>query len=418
MIKKTILLFSFCFSLESADGVVAVVGDFPILKSSVLQSAQMLLIQKGKNSFSNQDELNLLLNESLENLINQRVLFEKAKQDTDIVVTNDDVINYMDNYIDNLIMQHGSKENLENVLDQSINSFKRESWDDVYKLIVSERFQQKILIDFDVSINDVKKFYKINSSNLPLLPKKYKFSLIEIPILPSEERKKEIYNFLISLKDSIKALSFEKLAIAHSEDPGSSYNGGDLGYISRGTLVKEYEKVAFGLEIGQISDPILSEFGYHLILLVDKKGEKIRTKHILKTITPNNLDREKARENLIKINNIVSNNISSFDSIATVFSKKENNISSVKNDWIYSTDMDERIEKELSSLQENSISFPIEMDNSFLLIKLNNKQEETNPTLDNSWTFIKNLAYQDKLTSKLNKLLNVYKNEIYIKYYD
>ena len=418
MIKKTILLFSFCFSLESADGVVAVVGDFPILKSSVLQSAQMLLIQKGKNSFSNQDELNLLLNESLENLINQRVLFEKAKQDTDIVVTNDDVINYMDNYIDNLIMQHGSKENLENVLDQSINSFKRESWDDVYKLIVTERFQQKILIDFDVSINDVKKFYKINSSNLPLLPKKYKFSLIEIPILPSEERKKEIYNFLISLKDSIKALSFEKLAIAHSEDPGSSYNGGDLGYISRGTLVKEYEKVAFGLEIGQISDPILSEFGYHLILLVDKKGEKIRTKHILKTITPNNLDREKARENLIKINNIVSSNISSFDSIATVFSKKENNISSVKNDWIYSTDMDERIEKELSSLQENSISFPIEMDNSFLLIKLNNKQEETKPTLDNSWTFIKNLAYQDKLTSKLNKLLNVYKNEIYIKYYD
>ena len=418
MIKKTILLFSFCFSLESADGVVAVVGDFPILKSSVLQSAQMLLIQKGKKSFSNQDELNLLLNESLENLINQRVLFEKAKQDTDIVVTNDDVINYMDNYIDNLIMQHGSKENLENVLDQSINSFKRESWDDVYKLIVTERFQQKILIDFDVSINDVKKFYKINSSNLPLLPKKYKFSLIEIPILPSEERKKEIYNFLISLKDSIKALSFEKLAIAHSEDPGSSYNGGDLGYISRGTLVKEYEKVAFGLEIGQISDPILSEFGYHLILLVDKKGEKIRTKHILKTITPNNLDREKARENLIKINNIVSSNISSFDSIATVFSKKENNISSVKNDWLYATDMDERIEKELSSLQENSISFPIEMDNSFLLIKLNNKQEETNPTLDNSWTFIKNLAYQDKLTSKLNKLLNVYKNEIYIKYYD
>tara|TARA_Y100001935_G_scaffold236784_1_gene221745 strand:+ start:586 stop:1842 length:1257 start_codon:yes stop_codon:yes gene_type:complete len=418
MIKKTILLFSFCFSLESADGVVAVVGDFPILKSSVLQSAQMLLFQKGKNSFSNQDELNLLLNESLENLINQRVLFEKAKQDTDIVVTNDDVINYMDNYIDNLIMQHGSKENLENVLDQSINSFKRESWDDVYKLIVTERFQQKILIDFDVSINDVKKFYKINSSNLPLLPKKYKFSLIEIPILPSEERKKEIYNFLISLKDSIKALSFEKLAIAHSEDPGSSYNGGDLGYISRGTLVKEYEKVAFGLEIGQISDPILSEFGYHLILLVDKKGEKIRTKHILKTITPNNLDREKARENLIKINNIVSSNISSFDSIATVFSKKENNISSVKNDWIYSTDMDERIEKELSSLQENSISFPIEMDNSFLLIKLNNKQEETNPTLENSWTFIKNLAYQDKLTSKLNKLLDVYKNEIYIKYYD
>ena len=404
--------------MESADGIVAVVGDFPILKSSVLQSAQMLLVQQGKQSFSNQEELDFILKESLESLINQRVLFEKAKQDTDIVVTNDDVVKYIDNYVDNLVLQHGSKENLEDVLDQSINSFKRESWDDVYKLITSERFQQKILMDFDVSINDVKTFFKKNSSDLPLLPERYKFSIIDIPVVPSDNRKKELYNFLISLKDSIKINSFEKMAMVYSDDPGSSENGGDLGYISRGTLVNEFEKVAFGLEIGQISNPVLTNFGYHLILMVDKKGEKIRTKHILKTISPDENDVETARKKLIKINDIINKNINSFDSIAIVFSKKESNMSTVRNNWVFATDMDEKIEKELSLLQKNSFSFPIEMNNSFLLVKLIDKKEEANATLENSWSFIKNLTYQEKLTKKLNELLNVYKKEIYIKYYN
>tara|TARA_A100001011_G_scaffold289190_1_gene300340 strand:- start:394 stop:1650 length:1257 start_codon:yes stop_codon:yes gene_type:complete len=418
MIRNFIIFFSFCFSMESADGIVAVVGDFPILKSSVLQSAQMLLVQQGKQSFSNQEELDFILKESLESLINQRVLFEKAKQDTDIVVTNDDVVKYIDNYVDNLVLQHGSKENLEDVLDQSINSFKRESWDDVYKLITSERFQQKILMDFDVSINDVKTFFKKNSSDLPLLPERYKFSIIDIPVVPSDNRKKELYNFLISLKDSIKINSFEKMAMVYSDDPGSSENGGDLGYISRGTLVNEFEKVAFGLEIGQISNPVLTNFGYHLILMVDKKGEKIRTKHILKTISPDENDVETARKKLIKINDIINKNINSFDSIAIVFSKKESNMSTVRNNWVFATDMDEKIEKELSLLQKNSFSFPIEMNNSFLLVKLIDKKEEANATLENSWSFIKNLTYQEKLTKKLNELLNVYKKEIYIKYYN
>ncbi|MAV59447.1 MAG: hypothetical protein CMG07_05810 [Candidatus Marinimicrobia bacterium] len=418
MIRNFIIFFSFCFSMESADGIVAVVGDFPILKSSVLQSAQMLLVQQGKQSFSNQEELDFILKESLESLINQRVLFEKAKQDTDIVVTNDDVVKYIDNYVDNLVLQHGSKENLEDVLDQSINSFKRESWDDVYKLITSERFQQKILMDFDVSINDVKTFFKKNSSDLPLLPERYKFSIIDIPVVPSDNRKKELYNFLISLKDSIKINSFEKMAMVYSDDPGSSENGGDLGYISRGTLVNKFEKVAFGLEIGQISNPVLTNFGYHLILMVDKKGEKIRTKHILKTISPDENDVETARKKLIKINDIINKNINSFDSIAIVFSKKESNMSTVRNNWVFATDMDEKIEKELSLLQKNSFSFPIEMNNSFLLVKLIDKKEEANATLENSWSFIKNLTYQEKLTKKLNELLNVYKKEIYIKYYN
>ena len=249
-------------------------GNHSISKSAVLQSAQMFLLQQGKQSFSSQQELDFLLKESLESLINQRVLFEKAKQDTEIVVTNEEVSEYIENHINNLILQQGSKENLEVALGQSISSFKKESWDDVYKLITTERFQQKILSSLNVSIKDVKEFYNIKKDSLPIIPKQFKYSVIDIPIEAGEKVKQNTFNFLKSLKDSIEIFSFEEMAKKYSEDPGSSINGGDLGYIQRGTLVKEYEKTAFQLDVGEISDPILSPFGYHLILLVDKRVKK------------------------------------------------------------------------------------------------------------------------------------------------
>ena len=411
------ILFSFLFSLEAADEVVAVVGNYSISKSSVLQSAQMFLLQQGKQTFSSQEELDFLLKESLESLINQRVLFEKAKQDTEIVVLNDEVAEYIDNHVNNLILQQGSKENLEIALDQPISSFKKESWDDVYKLIITERFQQKILSNFDVSIKEIKDFYFNKKDSLPIIPKQYKFSIIDIPIEAGESTQKEVYSFLMALKDSINISSFEKIAMKYSEDPGSALNGGDLGYIQRGTLVKEYEKAAFNLKVGEISNPILSPFGYHLILLVDKKGEKIHTKHILKTIKAGKEDVVLAQNKLKNIYSFLEQNPNSFDSLAFINSKKKNNLSSV-NELKYINEIDEYIINELESLEENGVSFPLEKEKNYQLIKLYIKKKEEVPTLLNSWSLLKNLAYQEKVIKELEKLLNVYKKEIYIKYYN
>jgi len=411
------ILFCFCFAREAADGVVAVVGDYSITKSSVLQSAQMFLVQQGKQSFSSQKELDFLLKESLESLVNQRVLFEKAKQDTDIVVSNDEVSEYIENHVNNLILQQGSKENLETALGQTISSFKKESWEDVFKLIITERFQQKILSRFDVSIKDVKDFYYNKKDSLPIIPKQYKFSLIDIPIEAGEITKNKIYSFLINLKDSINISSFEKNAKIHSDDPGSSFNGGDLGYIQRGTLVKEYEKAAFNLKIGEISNPVLSPFGYHLILLVDKKGEKIHTKHILKTFNASKEDKKQAENELKKVYSFLEKKPNLFDSLAIAYSKNKNNLSNVY-ELKYINELDENIINELNILKENTISFPIEKEKSFQLIKLYIKKEEKTATLLNSWSLLKNMAYQEKVIKELEKLINVYKSEIYIKYYN
>ncbi len=409
--------FTFLFALDSADGVVAIVGNHSISKSAVLQSAQMFLLQQGKQSFDSQKELDFLLKESLESLINQRVLFEKAKNDTDIVVSNDEVSAYIENHISSLVSQQGSKENLEKALGQSVSSFKKESWDDVYKLIMTERFQQKVLSSIDVSIKDVKSFYNNNKDSLPIIPKQYKYSIIDIPIEPGEKVKKDVVFFLNTLKDSIKKSSFEKIAQKYSEDPGSSVNGGDLGYIQRGTLVKEYEKAAFTLNPGEISSPILTPFGYHLILLVDKRGEKIHTKHILKTIQPNEDDKSFTQKKLKSIYSLLEKKPFLFDSIATDFSQNKNNLSYV-GDYKYINEIEDYIVLEINKLKEKEFSFPLEKNERYQIIKLNSIKEEQKPDLINSWSLLKNMAYQEKIIKELEKLINVYKKDIYIKYYN
>ena len=415
---RFLILFCFSFSLESADAVAAVVGNHSITKSAVLQSAQMFLLQQGKQSFSSQKELDFVLRESLESLINQRVLFEKAKNDTDIVVTNEEVSVYIENHVNSLISQQGSKENLEAALGgQSISSFKKESWDDVYKLIMTERFQQKILSNIDVSIKDVKNFYNLMKDSLPIIPKQYKYSLIDIPIEPGKKSKDNIILFLNNLKDSIKNSSFEEIAQKYSDDPGSSSVGGDLGYIKRGTLVKEYEKTAFSLNVGEISDPVLSPFGYHIILLVDKKGEKIHTKHILKNLKPNNEDIKKTQEKLQSIYSLLNNNSHLFDSISISFSKYKNN-KSIVSDFKYINEIEDYIVKELDLLNENSFSDPIYKKDRYQILKLYKKELEQKPNLTSSWSLIKNMAYQEKIIKELEVLINVYKKDIYIKYYN
>jgi peptidyl-prolyl cis-trans isomerase SurA len=110
-----------------------------------------------------------------------------------------------------------------------------------------------------------------------------------VSVLPGDEAKKETVSFLLNLKKELAAgASFSDFAKAHSLDPGSKNNGGELGWVSRGSLVQGFETVAFTQGVGVVSDPIETEFGYHIIETLEKLGGKIRVRHILMSpeITP------------------------------------------------------------------------------------------------------------------------------------
>ena len=291
-----IIILSFSFAqknIQYIDGIAAVVEDRIILKSDLAQMINMAAIQRQIDL--SDPAVFLQVQESvIQSMVDQKILLEMAEIDS-IVVEEKDVNKSLDQQVEMLIQQAGSRERAEDVLGQSIKSFRREFWFDMKDRMITEQYQQQLLGSVVVTRPDVKDFYKTYKDSLPRLPMKVKILHLLVSAVPSDDAKKETVSFLLNLKREIVAgASFSDFAKAHSLDPGSKNNGGELGWVSRGSLVKNFETAAFTQEVGVISDPIETEFGYHIIETLEKLGGKIRVRHILMSpeITP--ADRELA----------------------------------------------------------------------------------------------------------------------------
>ena len=281
------LFFSFIFTQNNKeiDGVAAIVEENIILKSDLLQMVNMTAAQNKIDIEENPKLYEKIHKNILKSMIDQKVLLEMAILDS-IVVEEDEVNQSLDQQVDNLILQTGSKEGAERVLGQSIKDFRREFWYEMQNRLITERYQQTLLNDIKVTREDVKGFLLIYQDSLPVEPTKFQIRHLLRKIKPSDEAIIKTKATLNKIKENINLgmLSFSEAAKNYSEDPGSKNTGGGLGWIKRGSLVKNFETVAFTLNLNQISNPIQTEFGLHLIETLEKKGDKIKVQHIL--ITP------------------------------------------------------------------------------------------------------------------------------------
>lgn len=282
-------LFSICIisislsqsDVQFIDGVAAVVENHIILKSDLAQMVNMTAIQNRIDPRTNPDDFIQLQNTIVQSMVDQKIMLEMAAIDS-IVVEEKEVNQSLDQQIQMLIAQAGSETLAEASLGQSIKDFRREYWYDMRDRLISERYQQQLLNAITITRTGVKGFYKTYRDSLPKLPMKARVRHLLVPIHPSKAAKNKTYSFLLDLKSQIeKGGSFEDLAKEHSLDPGSKNNGGKMGWVKRGSLVKKFETEAFTIDIGKISDPVETEFGYHILETLEKQGDKIRVRHIL-----------------------------------------------------------------------------------------------------------------------------------------
>ncbi|MFC1549848.1 peptidylprolyl isomerase [Candidatus Neomarinimicrobiota bacterium] len=291
-----LIVFSLGFSQEqkpTIEGIAAIVGDNIILKSELSQLVNMTAIQQEIRPDQNSERFLQLQEQLLQSIIDQKIVLEMAKLDTDVVVKEKDVNNALDMQIEKIITQTGSEERAELALGQSLLEFRRDFWYDIRDRLITEQFQQSLLTQISVNRNEVVEFYNTFRDSLPLFPTQIKLRHLLVTISPNDQEKQKTRALLDSLRlEIINGASFETLAATYSQDPGSRNSGGALGLVKRGSLVSAFEETAFLLEPGEVSNVVETTFGYHIIQTTAKQGEKIQVRHIL--IKPEVTDKDES----------------------------------------------------------------------------------------------------------------------------
>ncbi len=277
----TVLLFSvlqistIAQDKQILDQVLAIVGDEIILESEVEAQAEQM---KAQGYYSSRD-LNC---EVLEELLFAKLLVHQSKIDS-IEVTPDEVEAEVNRRVNGYVSQIGSEEKLEEYYKKPIAEIKANMRDVIKEQMLGQRMMQEITSDIDVTPSEIKAFYNsMPEDSLPVV--NTQFGLEQVIIYPKikEVEILRVKDRLREFKERVaKGESFATLAVLYSEDKGTATKGGELGFVSRGDLVPEFSAVAFNLQPGEVSKVVKTDFGYHIIQLIEIKGERMNCRHIL-----------------------------------------------------------------------------------------------------------------------------------------
>ena len=268
--------------IQTIDGVAAVVGDKLILTSDINQSLAMEVFRQKLDPQKDQLKILSLKNKIIDSIVNRKIVLAMAELDS-IVVGDKDVDRALEQQVSNIVTQAGSEEAAEKALGQPLRTFKREYWYDVKDMLVTQKYQQSIIGRVSINKGGVEAFYKNFKDSIPPFPTTVKLRHLLLKITPSEKQQQKTIDFLGTLRKDIldKKTTFGDAAKKHSQDPGSKRAGGSIGFVRRGSLVIEFETVAFNLKPGEISKPFKSEFGYHIVETEEIRGERIKVRHVL-----------------------------------------------------------------------------------------------------------------------------------------
>ncbi len=279
VILSLITLTTLSLKAQVIEEIIAVVEDNIILKSDL-----DLQLEQAKEAGYDM-EIAELQCEVLNQLIVDKIFIVQAQRDS-VVATNEEVDGELNRRIEYFISMFGSNEKLEEYYGKSIFDLKEEFRDDIYQQLLADKMKSLVFADLSVSPAEVFDFFgKIPQDSLPYFSAEVEIGQIAIFAEPTILQKQAAKEKAQKIKADIEMGSdFGFQALLYSDDPGSATKDGALGYVKRGELVPEFEAVAFRLEIDEISDVVESEFGFHIIQLLDRKGDRIEVRHIL--ITP------------------------------------------------------------------------------------------------------------------------------------
>ena len=417
MKKILVLLFVMCGSLfaqEVLDEIVAVVDNEIILKSELDLRINIEASQK-KFDPTNKDNRKRVL----DGMVAEKLLYAQAELDT-IVVTDEEINQQLDYQMNYFIQQYGSRERVEETYGMSIEKIKREFKEETRKNIMAQKVQQQKFGEIDVTRREVIEFYNSYKDSLGLIPEKFTLGHIFINPKKNSSVKEKAKLFAESLLDSLrKGADFGQLATKYSDDPGSKLQGGDLGTVARGVFYPEFEAAAFALKDNEISGIVESPVGFHIIQLLEKKGNQIHARHILVMIKSDDQSDYKAIEFLTDIKDSIRHDVNTFEYYAQKYSDdKETAKFDGKLGTLEVGQIEQQLLKTIYNMKESEISPPkkinVDAQNyGYHIVKLYKRALEHVANIETDFDDIKRLTQFRKREQLYNNWVKELKSKIY-----
>lgn len=403
------------------DQIVAVVGSNIILKSDV---ESMYIQQQAQGIVSDGD----MKCEILEDFLVEKLLLAEAELDTTIEVSDNQINQSLDQRMQYFVQHLGSEKAVEDYFKKPITQIKADLEEVIRNQSMTSQMQNKIIDKVQVTPSEVRyHFRNLKNEDIPMVESQVEYAQITVfpPISLEEENriKARLREFKKRVEDGE---NFATLAVLYSEGP-SAVNGGELGYMGRAQLDPNYASVAFNLKGDRVSNVVKSEFGYHIIQLVDRKGEQVNTRHIILKPKATEKAMEEAKERLDSLSNFIRKEDLSFSDAAMRYSFDKNSRNSggvVINPQSMSTkwkkeELDPDVSKVLDGLKVNEISDPFKtIDDKqrtvYKIVKLVDKIDQHRANLKEDYQMLSDLYLQKKQEEELHKWISEQQAKTYI----
>lgn len=318
-VLSAISLFSSVASAQDTglvvDKIIGKVDNYIVLKSELEIAYQSYLAEGNPASEDARCEL-------FNRLILNKLMVAKAEIDS-VVVTDVEVDGNTEQRMQMILQSSGnSPEQLERTYGKTLEQIKLELRDQIREQLLSREMTSRITKDISVTPSEIRRFYnKIPTDSLPFYSSDVEVAQLVRVAKVSNSQKEEAKRKLTELREQIlKGENFNQLAIKNSEDPSAQYNGGEMGYVGRGAMVPQFEAMAFKLKIGEISQPFESSFGFHILQLIDRRGNEYNSRHILISAVPSANDIANAEKYLDSLRTMILRDSIKFEQAAKEYS--------------------------------------------------------------------------------------------------
>mgnify|MGYP002622884974 CR=1 FL=1 len=414
-------LFSQSRQPQVIDKVVAVVGKNIILQSDIENQYLQYRLQGGLEGTAQSMRCDIM-----REMLFQKLVLNQAEMDS-VTVSDDQVEAELNRRIQYFVSRMGSQEKVEEYFNKKIPEIKDEVRRAAKDNLIQEQVVNGIRSKVTVTPSEVRSFFhKVPQDSLPMVDAGYEIvQIVKRPPVSLDE-KLQVKDRLYQIRKRILEgeSSFATMAVLYSDDPGTAKNGGELGLTGKGIWAPEFEAVAFNLKDGEISDVVETEFGFHIIQLIERRGDLVNCRHILLSAKVPVEALEKAQNELDSVAGLIRSGAMSFEEACKKFSDDDSksnggyltNVSTGGN----SISLRELQELEsyypefknlafvISRLEVNQVSDPVPMvtnenKDAFRLVMVKKKTEAHQANLKDDYNLIQNWALNVKIQEVIEK---------------